>query len=416
MALSGSPSLAARLGEAAEHAIRACEAGRLVAESLGRDPPIGFSAVWAVGKAAAAMAHGAVGALGVGPGEGLVIGKTGSSQPAPPGFTVFAGAHPIPDEAGAAATRELLRRAAGLGAGSRALLLLSGGASALLAEPVAGLELAHVCAATRALLLGGANIDETNTLRRHLGAALGGRLARATRGELQVLALSDVLSSDPAAIGSGPASPDPTTLAEALDVGRRFGVPDDVLAHVARVEETPKPGEPCFARVRYQILATPELLGSAGVRAIAAAGMAPRLEPRPLAGGVEEVAAGLQARAARLGRGEVLVAFGEPTVRVSGSGVGGRAQHLALLMARALAGSTDRAFVACGSDGTDGPTQVAGATVDGTTWPRAVALGFFPQRALDGFDSHPLLEAVGSTLRFGPTGTNLTDLILLGRG
>jgi glycerate-2-kinase len=398
-------TLVASLRALAREALSAVEGSRLVGASLGAAPVGDAVWVWAVGKAAPAMARGALAALGPRVVGGLVLTKEGCGA-APPLPTREA-AHPFPDARGVVATEELLAQARALDDDVHALLLLSGGASALLAATVPGVSLDELQAATRALVLSGAAIGEINTVRRHLGAALGGRLARATRAQLDVLALSDVIGDDPAAIGSGPASPDPTTCAEAREVAARHG-----LAPSLAFAETPKPGDPAFARVRHRILASPTTLRDAAVAAAERAGWRASARAALLVGDVAAVVDEVAAQAAALAPGELWVAVGEPTVRVAGAGRGGRAQHLALLCARALAGREDLALLACGSDGSDGPTDVAGAVVDGTTWARG---GPAAAAALADFDSHPLLARLGATVATGATGTNLTDLLLLAR-
>jgi glycerate-2-kinase len=380
--------------------------------------------VWATGKAARAMLDGARAALGSDATGGVVIEKArdardSASVDGP--WRFFAAAHPFPDERGVAATHALMDDARALGAGDRALLLLSGGTSALLAAPAPPATLAIVDAATRALLLGGASIGELNTVRRHLGAALGGRLALATDASIDVLALSDVVGDDPAAIGSGPVSPDPSTVDDARAIARRYQLPPDVDAALAACGETPKPSHAAFRRVSYRILATPLSLRAEAAAIARARFFKPIERPELVTGPLEDFAAELVDRAASLAHREVLIAVGEPTVRVIGDGRGGRAQHLALTMARAIHERLDgRArrfvFVACGSDGSDGPTDAAGAGVDWRTWPEAMQRKLDPERALARFDSHTPLAALGHTIVTGPTGTNLTDLFLLARG
>jgi len=180
------------------------------------------------------------------------------------------------------------------------------------------------------------------------------------------------------------------------------------------ISETPKPGDPRFGRVEYRLLATPITLRDRAAEEVEAAGLHALVKPALVEGDVRAVAAGYLARAERLRSGEVLIAVGEPTVRVSGGGQGGRAQQLALEVACGIAGRPF-AFLAIGSDGTDGPTDVAGALVDGATVPRAQAAGRNPESALADNDSSPLLDGIGALLRTGPTGTNLCDLHLLAR-
>jgi glycerate 2-kinase len=434
-------TVAEQLGGAARAAIAACGGERLVADAIASaraDASARGSAsargdassrVWAVGKAACAMARGAAGALGDELAGGLVItkardpahadamhaGSTGAIEPRPrprprPRLRVLEAAHPVPDERGVAATHALLAEAAQLAPDGRAWLLLSGGTSALLAGTVAGVTLDELRAATRALLAGGASIDEINVVRRHLGAALGGRLLAATRGAIDVLALSDVVGDDPAAIGSGPASADATTVDDARAIAARYGLEPLAFA------ETLKPTDAAAARATFRVLASPAALAAAGADALRAAGFAPRMRATLVTGALDAFAAELAAHAAALAPGEAFVAAGEPTLIVRGAGAGGRAQHLAFLVARALRGrGADVGFVACGSDGTDGPTSAAGAAVDGTTWDDCLRRGLEPDAALTRCDSHTLARAAGCVITTGPTGTNLTDLFLLAR-
>ena len=379
-----------------------------------------------VGKAVGAMAEGARRALGMRFRSGPLIGK----HVGPDGIDVIVAAHPLPDVRGVKAARALLEFVHGRRGEEEIVLLLSGGASALLAAPVGGVSLAGLRAATDGLVRAGARIDEVNCVRRHLGLALGGRLAIATRARVVVLALSDVVGDDPAAIGSGPASPDPSTVADALGVMRAFdlaGEVRDLLEHGA-IHETPKPGDPRFSRVDYRLLATPVTLRERAAAEARAEGIEVRVETPLVTGEVEAVAARYLAIADTLAPGEILVAVGEPTVPMRGGpdsmgisnkmsrarfpGRGGRAQHLALLVARAIA-ERPLAFLAIGSDGTDGPTDDAGALVDGATVSHARSLGFDVDLALAGMNSSSLLGAAGALLRTGPTGTNLCDLHLL---
>lgn len=381
-----------RLVEVARAAIAACDGGDLVATAL-RGPHWRYAWVWAVGKAARAMARESGGALIVDP--------------------TRAG-HPLPDERSVAAAHQLLAAAQAVPADERALLLLSGGASSLVAAPVDGLTLDELAAATRALLHGGAAIGEINVVRRHLTRLGGGKLAAACPGAIDVLALSDVAGDDPATIGSGPASPEPASRAEALAIARRYALPAAALQALERVVENPRADHPAFARGSYRVLASPETLRAAAVRAAAAAGFAVGARATLVAGDVDEFVVELAERAARLARGEAFVAVGEPTVRVRGGGAGGRAQHLALAMAAPLSGR-DVALVALGSDGRDGPTDAAGAAVDGRTLAALAARGVDAAGALERCDSHRALAAVGATIASWATGTNLTDLYLLAR-
>jgi hydroxypyruvate reductase len=403
------------LAALARQAVSAVEGGRLVSEALAQQGSV--DALWAVGKAAGAMARGATQVLGDVP--GLVIEKdvnVNVSVNVSVSVSVkrMLSAHPVPDARSEAAGRALNAEAQRLGPNQRAILLLSGGASSLASAPVDGVTLAQLTDATRALSRAGATIQEMNVVRRHLSLVAGGRLAQAARGRLLVLAFSDVIGDEPAAIGSGPASPDPSTVADAVGIARRYALSDELVRAIAAAPETPKPGDPAFSRVTYRLLANPRALLDAAARAVAGAGLRVRVREALVTGDLGALADELVATFDALAPGEVWVAAGEPTVRVTGDGSGGRAQHLALTAAARLAGRPF-AFVALGSDGTDGPTDAAGAAVDGDTVAEAGALGRSPEAALARFDAHPLLTALGATIVTGPTGTNLTDLFLLGR-
>jgi glycerate-2-kinase len=327
--------------------------------------------------------------------------------------------HPLPDARAEAAARAVMDLVGGLGDSDHLLFLVSGGASSLLALPASGLTLGDKCAATDALMRNGAPIAALNTVRKHLSAIKGGWLAASTRAAIDTFSLSDVLGNAASSIGSGPTVGDPTDFGDALAIARSTpAFPARAREHLAagaagRLPETPKPGDQRLARSRYLLIAEPAdlvygALGAAGDRDLRA------FELEPADGEVEEVAAAY----ARLGsdprsRGVLQVGVGEPTVRRGGTrGRGGRAQHLALLMACALAGRR-ATFLAAGSDGMDGTTEAAGAIVDGSSWDDMARAGVDRKRAIAEFDSHRALDAVGALVVTGPTRTNLLDLHLL---
>jgi glycerate 2-kinase len=380
----------------ARAAIAACDGGARVAAALA-GPHWRYPWVWAVGKAAAPMATAAARECG----GAFVVD------------TRVAG-HPLPDARSVAAAERLLAEAAAVPAEERVLLLLSGGASALVAAPIAGLTLTELQEATTALLRGGAPIDDINVVRRHLTRLGGGKLAAACAGAIDVLALSDVAGDDPATIGSGPASPEPASRAAALAIAHRYALPAPALRALERGGENPRADHPAFARGSYRVLASPATLRAEAAQAASAAGFEVVVRPALVAGDVDDFAAELVAARATLARGQCLVAVGEPTVHVRGDGAGGRAQQLALTLARALAGG-DVAFVALGSDGRDGPTDAAGAAVDGATAAALAAAGVDVAAALARSDSHAALACAGALVASWPTGTNLTDLYLLAR-
>ena len=376
------------------------------------------------GKAARSMAEAVARAAGQALHGGIVIVPHGSDLSPIGGVTVAAGAHPVPDATGEAATRRLLEVVATADRSTVVLVVLAGGASALLVAPAPGLDLCDKQEVTRGLLLAGADIEALNTVRKHCSQVKGGGLLRAAAGAAGVwtLVLSDVVGDDPATIGSGPTVPDPTTFADAARVVARFLAPEDVPAAVqrhlerglaGRVPETVKPGEPVCARTRLLLVGgNCDALGAAA-RAAELHGYATTVFPAALSGDAASAGRAIAARlaASPRDRPQAIVAGGETTVRVVPDGRGGRCQQLALAAAIALAGEP-AVLLAAGTDGVDGPTDAAGACVDGETAERARARGFDPEAGLARTDSHPLLDAAGDLVRTGPTGTNVADVVV----
>jgi hydroxypyruvate reductase len=440
MARRVSPPSREELVAIARAAVAAVDGEALVrAAVVARAPARRRTRVWAIGKASVAMARGAVAALGAAVDGGIVVGRAPlpprEALGLPPSVRVLAGAHPIPDERSAAAARALLDEARAARDGDEALVLLSGGASAIVGAPVAapagGLGDDALARATRTLLRAGLPIDDINAVRRHLALVGGGRLAQATRARLTVLALSDVVAPDDdeagggeqlwSVIGSGPTSADPTTRAEAAAIAARAGVDEAIVRAIADGPETAKPGDPALVRVvERALLATPSTLREAAVAAIAARDLVPCPRAALVTGDAVALAEELARAAAAMSPGEVLVAVGEPTVRVPPSAPpGGRAQHVALAAALALArAGTDAVVVALASDGSDGESPAAGACTDGAMIAEARARGLDPDGALAACAAHPLLHALGRTLVTDgrePPRTNLTDLFLIAR-
>jgi glycerate-2-kinase len=376
----------------------------------------------AAGKAALAMAEGACAAANAA--TGVIVVPHGSTAAGPRGVDVRGAAHPVPDAAGIAATRRLLTAVHGAGQDVLVLVLLSGGASALLVAPAGDLTLADKQAVTAALLASGADIVALNTVRKHCSRVKGGGLLRAAghAAAIWTLALSDVIGDDPATIASGPTVPDPTTFADALAVVDRWldppTVPPRVRAHLAagragRVAETLKAGDPALRRAVTHVLAGNRTAVSAAAEAARKLGYEAYVPAEPLRGDAAEAGRTIVAHLASLPRHRPVayVTGGETTVRVAPGGRGGRSQQLALAAAGALAGAPG-ALLAAGTDGMDGPTDAAGACVDGETVARARQRGFDPEAALAATDSHPVLAATGDLLRIGPTGTNVADLVV----
>ena len=407
-------------------AVRAAHPAFCLPPHLPPPPAKGRIVLLAAGKAAGSMTRVAEAfyreRYGLGPDRltGLAVTRIGYAEPTAFLRVVEAG-HPVPDEAGLAATRETLDLASGAGADDLVLVLLSGGGSANWIAPAAGISLADKQAVTRALLRCGADIGEINAVRRRLSEIKGGRLARrAAPARMLTLAISDVPHDDPAVIASGPTVPDPTTRADALAVIEKYGLelPATVRARLDDpASETPKPGDPAFARTEYILVARP----ADGVAAAADIARRAGYEVVDLGADVEgearEVAAAHAAVAREIaasGRKAVVLSGGELTVTVRGKGRGGPNQEYALGLAVALAGATGIRAVAGDTDGTDGgggrADDPAGAFVDPTTLARAAAAGLDPAAALADNDATGFFERLGDLLVPGPTGTNINDL------
>ena len=373
------------------------------------------------GKAALAMGRAAATAAGDACAGGRLIVPHGGGGACPGDVRVATGRHPIPDEAGAAATAALLEAVAGADATTLVVVVLSGGASALLVAPAPGISLADKQQVTALLLAAGAPIDVLNLVRRHCSRVKGGGLARtaARAAAVWALLLSDVVGDDPAVIASGPVAADVGTHADAVAALARWLAPSDVPAAIARhlargtagtAEDTVKPGDPVLARVQSVVIGDNRTAVAAAAAAAAAHGHAVEVLPEAVVGDAATAGRALARRVRALPPGAALVAGGETTVRVA-RGIGGRCQHLALAAAIELAG-TPAVLLAAGTDGVDGPTDAAGACIDGDTVARARAGGWDAAAALAATDSHPLLAATGDLVRTGPTGTNVADVVV----
>lgn len=386
----------------------------------------------AAGKAAVPMARACLEAIAPWQVRGLVVTKRGHAggPPLPPSVRVLEAGHPVPDEAGLEGASAFLEMVDGGRPGDLVLVLLSGGASALLPAPASGLTLSDLAATTDLLLRSGAPIQEVNAVRKHLSRLSGGQLARrAAPASVLALVLSDVVGDPLDVIASGPTVPDPTTFASALQALERRGalplVPPVVRQRLERgrdgdLPETPKPGDPAFDRVTNHLVASNRLAAEAAVGAAERLGWRPLLlttfvegEAREAARFASALARGVKAHSHPVRPPACLVWGGETTVTVRGAGRGGRNQELALAAAIALEGLPGVTLMALATDGTDGPTDAAGAIVDGETARRAREAGLDPLAALDANDSYPLLDRVGALMRTGPTGTNVNDLLVL---
>ena len=350
---------------------------------------------------------------------GIAVTRHGYGRPTRHIEMVEAG-HPVPDAAGLAGAERMLALADAAQAGDVVLVLLSGGASANLIAPAAGITLADKQATTRALLRSGANISEINCVRKHLSRIKGGRLARrAHPASVATLAISDVPGDDPAVIGSGPTVPDPTTLADARAmVGKyRLELPGAVTSALADpVNESPKPGDRIFAATTFRIIARPADALAAARGCAEAAGYDCVVLSDRLQGEAREVAAGhawLARDLAASGRRMAILSGGELTVTLKGGGRGGPNQEYALALAIHLDGAAGIAAMAADTDGTDGgrgrPDDPAGAFLDATTLARAASAGLDPAAFLADNDSTGFFNGIGDLFTPGPTFTNVTD-------
>jgi hydroxypyruvate reductase len=379
------------------------------------------------GKAGRAMGEAALAALGDLVAEGVLAVPRGMEGTSGPVRFLPAG-HPLPDIWSFASAREILALLEAAGEGDLVIALVSGGGSAMISAPSAGITAEEKAEAARLLLAAGADIASFNTVRKHLSEVKGGLLARAAHpATVWVLILSDVQGDDPSVIASGPFSPDPTTFADAIGVLERHGllyaVPAAVRQRIAagiagKVPETPKPGDPVFDRVTFSIVGSNRVAMRAAADAAAADGVDVLLLPGFLRREARECAgvfcSRLRAAAASLaqGRSVALIGGGETTVHVRGNGKGGRSQEFALACAMELAGLEGMAVLAAGTDGIDGPTDAAGAYADGSTVARATAMGLSPESHLTNNDAYPFFQALGDLVVTGPTGTNVADLVI----
>jgi hydroxypyruvate reductase len=311
----------------------------------------------------------------------------------------------VPDAAGEGAARALLEEVRKLGPDDLLLALVSGGGSSLLSLPAPGVPMEGLKAMTRELLRCGAPIQEMNTVRKHLSAIQGGRLAAACRAPVFALVVSDVTGDDPTHIASGPCAPDPTTVADARAVLAKYGI-----AAPGPFSETPKPGDPLFARVENRVIATARRSLEAAAAVFAARGYAPTILGDDITGEAREVAGSMAAQARALRRPGVLISGGECTVTVRGTaGRGGRCAEFLLALAIALEGAPGIHAIAADTDGIDGSEDNAGAVMAPDTLARAAARGLDARAKLDANDSYGFFAALGDLVVTGPTRTNVND-------
>ena len=407
----------ALLREMFEAAIAAAQPARCVPPYLPK-PPQGRLIVIGAGKASAAMAR-AVEAHWPGELSGLVVTRYGYAAPCQR-IEIVEAAHPVPDAAGLDAARRILDRVRGLSADDVVLCLISGGGSALLPLPGAGLTLADKQAVNRALLQSGATISEINCVRRHLSAIKGGRLAAACHpARVVTLLISDVPGDKPLDIASGPTVPDPTTCADAVAILDRYGIAAPATARALLESgrgETIKPGDSRLAGIETHLIATPQMALEAAAAVARQAGIATHILGDSLEGEARDVGtvmAGIARQTALRGQPFrppcVLLSGGETTVTVRGHGRGGRNVEFLLALGIALNGQPGIHALAGDTDGVDGQEEIAGAYLAPDTLARAWTQGIKPRESLANNDGHGFFEALGDAVITGPTLTNVND-------
>ena len=385
-----------------------------------------------LGKAAYPMTRALVDAMRDRIAGGVVVTKYGHAPDGPlsENIAIYEAGHPVPDEngvTGAGRAVELLR---GADRETLVVCLISGGGSALFVAPAEGLSLDDKQVMTRILLKGGADIVELNTVRKHLSRVKAGRLAEAASpARVLSLILSDVIGDPLDFIASGPTSPDTTTWADALAIVNRYDTAEEMPQKIrqllrdgseGKIPDTPKKGNPLFDHVENIIIGSNRIATEAARKKAQRLGYEPVVLTTELHGEARDAALRLYRQVLESqsclasGRKRIcLIAGGETTVTVRGKGLGGRNTEMALAFAMAIEGTSGITFLSAGTDGTDGPTDAAGAFADGETIPKARALGLDAQSFLDDNDSYHFFEKAGGLFKTGPTGTNVMDLQII---
>ena len=383
------------------------------------------------GKAASLMAQALADGVGTALTKGIVITKYGhiGEQHFADNIAVYEAGHPIPDENGVRATEKVLKLLQQADEGTLVVFLISGGGSALLCCPYERISLAEKQAVTDLLLKAGANIQELNTVRKHISAVKGGRLAEiACPAKMVSLILSDVIGDPLDVIASGPTSPDTTTYTDAMKVIQKYKlaarIPGSVIniltkGEKGQIPETPKKGSSIFSGMDNIIIASNAIAVGAAKKAAENFGYKTAVFSCELSGEASQVAKDLAKtaldRKKTIHDGEkiCLIAGGETTVTVKGNGKGGRNAELALAFGIAIQGQPGITFLSAGTDGTDGSTDAAGAIVNGHMFSEAVKRKLDPQDYLVRNDSYTFFKAINGLVITGPTGTNVMDIQLL---
>ena len=397
------------LEESFRAAVAAADPLKIVAGHL-PPPPRGRTFVAAAGKAAASMAA-AVEREWHGPLEGIAITRYGHGLPTKAIRVVEAG-HPVPDAAGEGAARQILEEVKKLGQEDLLLALISGGGSSLLSLPAPGVSMAQLKALTSELLRSGAPIQEMNTVRKHLSAIAGGRLAAASRAPVVALIISDVTGDDPTHIASGPCAPDPTTCADAAAILAKYG-----LQAPAPLVESPKPGDTAFSKTTNKVIATAHRSLEAAAEVFRREGVTPVILGDTITGEAADVARVMAALAREIRTYSkpfqppvALISGGECTVTIRGEGgSGGRCTEFLLSLGVELEGMEKFCALAADTDGIDGSGENAGAFLSRESVAKAREKGLDPKALLARHDSHAFFKALDLLVTTGPTRTNVND-------
>tara|TARA_R110002110_G_scaffold54129_14_gene155599 strand:- start:620 stop:1912 length:1293 start_codon:yes stop_codon:yes gene_type:complete len=380
--------------------------------------PAGRTIVIGAGKASAAMAQ-AFERAWDGPLSGLVITRYGFALPCEQ-IEIVEASHPVPDAAGRDATARIMQLAQTLGPDDLLVALISGGGSSLMIAPVDGVSLEDKQEVNRLLLKSGADITEMNCVRKHLSGIKGGRLAAlAAPAALHCLMISDVPGDDPAVIASGPTVPDPTTLADARDILRRYEItPPSSVARALEdsANETPKPGNPAFESTINELVARPlQMLQTAeteaGQHGLNVINLGDRIEgeAREVAKAMAGIARSIQESSTPCTAPALLLSGGELTVTVRGNGAGGPNQEFSLALAMALEGRAGIYAISCDTDGVDGNNDVAGAVIAPDTLTRGKNAGLIADDYLKSNDAGGYFATIKDLVITGPTYTNVND-------
>ncbi len=383
-----------------------------------------------IGKAAVPMAAAVGRILGRRLTGSIAVTKEGHITSHLRGVQIIEAGHPIPNAAGVQASEAVRELLTELNARDLLLVSISGGASALLPAPAEPVTLAAKQKTTDLLLRAGANIAELNAVRKHLSTMKGGRLAALAYPATVIgLLMSDVIGDSLDVIGSGPTAPDPSTFTDAIAVLTTFQLLDRVPAVVCErleagargeIAETPKPGDPAFKNVYNVVIGSNRLGLQAAADRAKVLGFRTLILSSTMQGETREVAR-VHAQILRetvlsgspIRPPACILSGGETTVTVKGKGKGGRNQEFALAASLAIAGLPNALVLSAGTDGTDGPTDAAGALASGATVERAMRLGLNPMEHLTANNAYPFFEALGDLIKTGPTGTNVMDVHLL---